>query len=360
MERRCSPCDSRRRNPLPKPHRTGIRARRDGVPRRAGGCTVRVAGPQGAQEPALPKVAHICVLHPDRLSGAIACQRVCPPDGPATLPGSLLGPYGSRFALHGDTGPMSIPPTRTARGSTGRDVNIFPCSGITWRLLPRATGRASRAARCSQRLRTVDRGRHRWRGASSSALDVRPTRGCVGSWLDFRHGRAHDQHVAGANATDAGGLQDGRQAADHERRKGRPRDVGVGLFGNPGDDHDGQDHRCDDHGGRLQPAPHGDESWQRLVRLVANVVVFAVERDQPSPPVVELLVRTRARPDHPSNGVPAQILTRNWPDLGAPADPGARIPGQGERLSGAHPGCATHAVAALDHPRGDRRLAGRG
>ena len=137
--------------------------------------------------------------------------------------------------------------------------------------------------------------------------------------------------MAGANATDAGGLQDGREAADHERRKGRPRDVGVGLFGNPDDDHDdhdGQDHRCDDHGGRLQPAPHGDEPWRRLVRLVANVVVFAVERDRPSPPVVELLVRTRARPDHPSNGVPAQILTRNWPDLGAPADPGDGIPGR--------------------------------
>ena len=87
-----------------------------------------------------------------------------------------------------------------------------------------------------------------------------------------RGGAAHEEDIARPDASDADGLDDGGDAADHEGGADRPCQIGVAAAGAP--DHD--DRREDDAGyveeGVLQPQPEREQGRRPVVGLVANIL----------------------------------------------------------------------------------------
>ncbi|CAI8057257.1 hypothetical protein GBAR_LOCUS31210 [Geodia barretti] len=84
---------------------------------------------------------------------------------------------------------------------------------------------------------------------------------------------AHHQDVSGADAPDAGGLEDGGGPTDEQRGEDAPGKVGFGLIGDAENDRHAQHDPPDDDGGGLDAGADGQQVGGMLVRLVADVFV---------------------------------------------------------------------------------------
>ena len=89
--------------------------------------------------------------------------------------------------------------------------------------------------------------------------------------------RSHDQDVSSPDSPHPHGLEDRSDATDKQCREDAPRDVAIGLLGDPGHNDHGQHHRRHDDDGRLQARTEGYRRGRILIWLVAYVFAFGCQ-----------------------------------------------------------------------------------